>query len=208
MINIIFDFDGVIINSHKIKTLAFYNIFKSYGKNVGLLARKFHSENIGKSRYFKFKYILEKIINSKNIKKEMAILDKKFDLFVEKKLKKLSPSKYLIRFLKNSKNSRNIYISTGTPQAKIIKILKDKKLLKYFNKVYGAPYSKIHHIRRIKKNNKKCFFIGDSYEDFKTAKFTNVQFIMKINSENISLRKKIKVDTINSFKFLEKKLNY
>ena len=49
MINIIFDFDGVIINSHKIKTLAFYNIFKSYGKNIGLKARKFHTENIGKS---------------------------------------------------------------------------------------------------------------------------------------------------------------
>ena len=47
MINIIFDFDGVIINSHKIKTLAFYNIFKSYGKNIGLKARKFHTKNIG-----------------------------------------------------------------------------------------------------------------------------------------------------------------
>ena len=27
--NVIFDFDGVILNSHRIKTLAFYNIFKS-----------------------------------------------------------------------------------------------------------------------------------------------------------------------------------
>ena len=208
MINIIFDFDGVIINSHKIKTLAVYNIFKSYGKNIGLKARKFHTKNIGKSRYFKFKYILQKITNSKNTKKEMKILDKKFDLFVEKKLKKLSPSKYLIRFLKNSKNSRNIYISTGTPKAKIIKVLKDKKLLKYFNKVYGAPHSKINHIKKIKKNNEKCVFIGDSYEDFKAAKITNVKFILKINSENLPLRKKIKVNTINSFKFLEKKLNY
>jgi len=100
-----------------------------------LLAKKFHLENIGKSRYFKFKYILKKIIKSKNAKKEIAILDKKFDQFVEKKIKKISPSKYLIKFLINSKNSRNIYISTGTPQTKIIKILKEKKLLKYFTKV-------------------------------------------------------------------------
>ena len=70
-------------------------------------------------------------------------------------------------------------ISTGTPQAKIIKILKDKKLLKYFNKVYGAPYSKINHIKKIKKNNEKCVFIGDSYEDYKAAKVTNIKFIMK-----------------------------
>jgi len=208
MINIIFDFDGVIINSHKIKTDAFNNVFKSYGKNIGLLAKKIHLENIGKSRYFKFKYILKKIIKSKNAKKEIAILDKKFDQFVEKKIKKISPSKYLIKFLINSKNSRNIYISTGTPQTKIIKILKEKKLLKYFTKVYGSPNSKINHIKRIKKNNNKCFFIGDSYEDFISAKKTNIKFIMKINSENISLRKKIKFSTINSFKFLENKLKY
>ena len=197
-----------MINSHKIKTQAFYNIFKSYGKNIALKAKKFHTENIGKPRYFKFKYILEKIINSKNVKKEMKILDKKFDIFVEKKLKKLSPSKYLIGFLKNSKHSKKIYISTGTPQNKIIKILKSKNLLKYFNKVYGAPYSKINHIKKIKKNNEKCVFIGDSHDDFKAAKVTNIKFIMKINSENFYFRKKTKVNTINSFKFLEKKLHY
>ena len=148
MINIIFDFDGVVINSHKIKTLAFYDVFKSYGKNIGLAAKKFHTDNIGKSRYFKFKYILEKIIKSKNTQKEIVILDKKFDKFVEKRLKKLVPSKYLIRFLKNLEKSSNAYISTGTPQAKIIKILKEKQLLKYFDKVYGSPNSKITHINR------------------------------------------------------------
>ena len=36
---IIFDFDGVIINSHKIKTKAFYEIFKSYGKKIATKAR-------------------------------------------------------------------------------------------------------------------------------------------------------------------------
>ena len=52
--NIIFDFDGVIISSHKAKTEAFYEIFKSYGKNVAKKAKKFHERNIGKSRFFKF----------------------------------------------------------------------------------------------------------------------------------------------------------
>ena len=44
-LNIIFDFDGVIINSHLTKTLAFYNIFKVYGKNIALKAKKFHLNN-------------------------------------------------------------------------------------------------------------------------------------------------------------------
>ena len=42
--HIIFDFDGVILNSHKIKTKAFYKIFESYGKNIANKAIKFHKE--------------------------------------------------------------------------------------------------------------------------------------------------------------------
>ena len=40
--NVIFDFDGVILNSHRIKTLAFYNIFKKYGTDTAKRAKKFH----------------------------------------------------------------------------------------------------------------------------------------------------------------------
>jgi beta-phosphoglucomutase-like phosphatase (HAD superfamily) len=72
--HIIFDFDGVILNSHKIKTKAFYKIFESYGKNIANKAVKFHKQNIGKSRYFKFKFILQNIIKKKNIKERIISL--------------------------------------------------------------------------------------------------------------------------------------
>ena len=42
--NIVFDFDGVILNSHKVKTDAFYEIFKLYGKNVANKAKNFMKE--------------------------------------------------------------------------------------------------------------------------------------------------------------------
>lgn len=206
--NIIFDFDGVIINSHKIKTLAFFNIFKVYGKNIGLKAKKYHLDNIGKSRYLKFKFIIKNIQRSKITKTKLLLLDKKFDNFLEKKIKKMTPSKNLILFLKNKKNRRKMFISTGTPKDKIIKILKEKKLIKYFNKVYGSPKSKKSHIKEIKKNGKRTLFIGDSSEDFQAAKYSKVEFILKINSENVNLRKKIKLNKINSFKFLENKIGY
>lgn len=205
--NIIFDFDGVVINSHKVKTLAFSYIFRTYGKNVALRARKFHLDNIGRSRYYKFKYILKNILKLKYTQKHILKLDKKFDYFIEKKIEKMKPSEHLIKFLKNSKGIKNMYISTGTPQKKIIKILKKKKLFEYFNKVFGSPKTKIYHINQIKKNNEKCIFIGDSYEDFKIAKKKKIQFILKINSENIFFRKKNNLSRIHSFKFLEKKIN-
>ena len=77
----------------------------------------------------------------------------------------MTPSKALINFFKKKNRVWNLYISTGTPRTKIIKILKKKNLLIYFKKVYGSPSSKIYHINKITKNNKKSIFIGDSFED-------------------------------------------
>ena len=201
---IIFDFDGVIFNSHKVKTNAFYEIFKSYGKNIALKAKRFHENNIGKSRYFKFKFILKNIFNKKITKKEMLKLDHNFDVFIEKKISKMTPSKNLLKFLKSEKKNHNFYISTGTPQNKIIKILKDKKLFFFFKKIYGSPRSKIEHINEIKKKDKNIIFVGDSFEDYKVSIETKINFILKINSENVSFRKKINTRKIQSFKFLKK----
>ncbi len=201
---IIFDFDGVIFNSHKVKTNAFYEIFKSYGKNIALKAKRFHENNIGKSRYFKFKFILKNILNKKITKKEMLKLDHNFDVFIEKKISKMTPSKNLLKFLKSEKKNHNFYISTGTPQNKIIKILKDKKLFFFFKKIYGSPRSKIEHINEIKKKDKNIIFVGDSFEDYKVSIETKINFILKINSENVSFRKKINTRKIQSFKFLKK----
>ena len=64
--NIIFDFDGVIINSHKIKTNAFHEIFKDYGNNVAKKSKKYHQKNISKSRYLKFKFIIKNILKKKS----------------------------------------------------------------------------------------------------------------------------------------------
>ena len=101
--NIIFDFDGVIINSHKIKTKAFFLTFKSYGKTIANDSQKFHEKNIGKSRYYKFKFIFKKYLKKKIKKNEIKILDENYDNFTKNKIQKLKPSKHLLDFLKKIK---------------------------------------------------------------------------------------------------------
>ena len=149
---IIFDFDGVIFNSHKVKTNAFYEIFKFYGKNIALKAKLFHENNIGKSRYFKFKFILKNYLNKKITKKEILKLDQNFDAFVEKKLGKMKPSKNLLKFLKSEKKNHNFYISTGTPQNKIIKILKIKNYFSFLKKFMVHQDQKFNILTKLRKN--------------------------------------------------------
>ena len=59
--NLIFDCDGIILNSNKIKTDAFREVVSIYGKEASISLVKYHLQNGGISRYHKFNYFLNKI---------------------------------------------------------------------------------------------------------------------------------------------------
>ena len=63
-------------------------------------------------------------------------------------------------------------------------------------------------IKSIKKRNEKPLFIGDSLDDYRAAERTNINFLLKLNSENMSFRKSIKTKNIQSFKFLYKHIDF
>jgi len=205
---IIFDFDGVIVNSHKIKTKGFYYIFRNYGKKNAQKAQTYHLKNTGSSRYVKFNYILKNIINIKKIKNEQINqLDIAFSKYIENKFQKLKINNNLLKFLKSEYKNYKFFISSGTPQRDINKILNKLNIGKYFVKAYGSPSKKVNHIKNIKKKNSLNLFVGDSLEDYNSAKKMGIPFILKINSENIGLRKKYKFIKISSFKNFKKKVS-
>ena len=43
---IIFDFDGVILNSHNVKTKGFYKLFQNYGNLIAKKAESYHLKNV------------------------------------------------------------------------------------------------------------------------------------------------------------------
>ncbi len=57
--NLIFDCDGIILNSNKIKTDAFKEVVSHYGDKVAEELVNFHVMNGGISRYEKFNYFFE-----------------------------------------------------------------------------------------------------------------------------------------------------
>ena len=58
--SLIFDCDGVILNSNKIKTEAFRKILKKYNQNAVYEFINYHKNNGGISRYIKIKEFLKK----------------------------------------------------------------------------------------------------------------------------------------------------
>ena len=63
--NLIFDFDGVVLDSVKVKDNSFKKLVKKYKKNIRQKFYIYHKKNLGFSRENKFKYLFTKLLNKK-----------------------------------------------------------------------------------------------------------------------------------------------
>ena len=87
---IIFDFDGVILNSNHIKTKAFKDLYKDQKKNVLMNIIKYHKINTGISRVKKIEYFQKKILKKNYTQNEIHNKSKQFSNLVLDKVIKSS----------------------------------------------------------------------------------------------------------------------
>ena len=178
---LIFDFDGVILDSVNIKTYSFQEMYSHYGINVTKKVKNFHLDNGGMSRFKKFKYYEEVILKKKCTNNKINILSKEFESKVKHKIIKAPYINGAKRFLGNNYKKYKFFISTGTPQKEINEIVLEKKIKHLFKGVYGSPESKISHIKKIIKkynfNKEEILFVGDSKNDYEAASSQKINFV-------------------------------
>ena len=75
--SIIFDFDGVILDSNKAKGQAFVELFKNQNHKIKKKIYDFHINNIGKSRDYKIKHIINNVLKEKKYQKKIYLFYQK-----------------------------------------------------------------------------------------------------------------------------------
>lgn len=179
---VFWDFDGVILDSVDVKTKAFAEMFKRYGPNVQKKVIQYHLEHGGVSRYDKFRYYFESILNKPINSEQIENLSAEFSNHV---LNKVIESKFCNGALETLKMlKRNMipaYVVSGTPDDEIKLIVKRKNISHYFFEVHGSPSKKWEITQEILDrkgyNPRSCIFIGDSPSDYHAAQKTGMQFI-------------------------------
>lgn len=146
---LIFDFDGVICDSVNVKTDAFSELYKMYGKDVQKAVVQYHLDNGGISRFEKIKYFQKNILGVDIIEEDVNSLAKKFSELAKEKVIQSPYIPGVLEFIKRSSEIVPIYICTGTPEDEIFEILERKKLTPYFTGVYGSPKTKNEIIQSI-----------------------------------------------------------
>jgi HAD superfamily hydrolase (TIGR01549 family) len=178
---IIFDCDGVILNSNYVKTSAFYKAALPWGNELALKLRTYHTNNGGISRYEKFKYFLEEIIGPNNQNPQsLALLLQSYAELVHVGINacEIAPN---IPQLRAKTLGAKWLVASGSDQSELREIFKSRELDNYFDAgIYGSPKNKTEIIEELITSNQiegPILFLGDSRYDFEVAKYFSFDFI-------------------------------
>lgn len=177
---LIFDCDGVILNSNKIKTDAFYSVAKLYGEKAAKELVKYHVCYGGISRYHKFEYFLKAILGKKIQQDELDLLLDKFAKEVKKGLLECEITDGLEE-LRQKTSKCKWFLVSGGKQEELREIFRVRRIEKYFDGgIFGSPDTKEEILQREINNGniiKPAVFFGDTKLDYEIATKFGIDFI-------------------------------
>lgn len=176
---IVFDCDGVVLNSNKVKTSAFFQTALRYGEGAASALVDYHIENGGVSRYHKFTYFLENIVKDlSDASLQQLLQDYALNVRVGLLECDIAPR---IKELRAFTAQSNWLIVSGGDQKELRDIFRIRGLSSLFDGgIYGSPDNKEYIMaREIDKGNiaGSALFIGDSKYDYAAAKAVGIDFL-------------------------------
>ena len=182
---VIFDCDGVVLNSNFIKSKCFYLSVKDLGDKLAKDFINFHKKQGGLSRVKKYDYFIDNILPKYKIPlKNKTLLHKelitKYESLLQSHILKADLSPFIIK-LREQNNSVDWIMISGSDQMELREILKSKGIYELFNLgIFGSPSSKESLLKENIIQNKIKFpaiFFGDSKLDYYSAKKYEIDFL-------------------------------
>jgi len=203
---VIFDFDGVIVESVDIKTRAFAELFRKEGSNIVKKVVDYHLVNAGVSRYEKFRYIYRQILKRDLSEDEFKELCDRFTVLVTQAVVEAPYVKGAKDFLRKHAAKYRFFMVSATPQKEIEEIAGKRNITHFFETIYGAPTKKTSAVedmlRREAVNSQNAVYVGDAMSDYDAAKNNHVDFIARID-KNESMFSNIDCLKIKDLTYLE-----
>ena len=191
--NILWDFDGVILDSMKVRDWGFIEIFKKFNKDEVDKLIEYHRENGGLSRYVKIRYFYENILERPIKKEEVLDYAENFSFLMKTKLTdKSNLIQDSVRFIQGKFNDYNFHIVSGSDQEELRFLCHELDLSKFFLSIHGSPTAKKTLVKDLISNfnydKNKTILIGDSINDYDAAVKNDIDFYgyNEITLDNLS----------------------
>ena len=177
---VVFDCDGVILESVHVKTKAFGETVAEHGSEAVSKLLDYHMANGGVSRYQKFEWFYKKVLGRVITKDQLNALGERFKQasFAGVMGSPMVPGG--MECIKQMHGNLPMYVASGAPHDELVAVLSARNLLGFFKGVYGSPPGKAELLHRIIQDAgtraSETLMVGDSLTDLKAARSCGTQF--------------------------------
>ncbi len=178
---VLFDFDGVLVESVNEKTRAFAQIYREHGPEIEAKVVAHHLANGGMSRFDKFRIYQGEYLAADAGPAMVDALAERFAVMVEDSVCACPECEGAGALLAALHARVPLYVVSATPTEELQRIVARRQLTHYFEDVRGAPTAKRDHIADLISlggfRTERTLFIGDAMNDYNAAQAAVVRFI-------------------------------
>ncbi len=180
---LIFDLNGVIIESTGTNAQIYAQIFEPFGQQVVRQVVEHYKQFGGIPRQKRIELYLREFAKVEPTQELIDLLSEKFSKLYFESLKHARFVNGVFEFMQHTGKKYDKFLSSGAPQKDLPKILQILGLEQFFIQSFGAPQKKSEHIAQILKTYKypkhQVAFIGDSPKDREAARENGIIFIAR-----------------------------
>lgn len=184
---LVFDCDGVVLDSNKIKTDAFYQASLPYGQAAAEAMVEYHVANGGVSRYKKFAYFLKQIAPAQAaslLDLDLESMLQAYASHVREGLLNCEIAPGLESLRKKTPGARWLIVSGGD-QTELRDVFAQRGIAEWFDgNIFGSPDTKDEILaRELASGNIQhpALFLGDSKYDYQAASTAGLDFVFLSN---------------------------
>ena len=177
---LVFDCDGVILDSVPIKTRAFARLAEPHGEQAKDRFVMYHAAHGGVSRYKKFEWFFQEVLGRNITPEESAEWGR---LFTEYALDEVRSCRLIAGaqdVLDAWRGRLPLYVCSGAPREELHVILRERRLESYFEGIYGSPPAKARLLADIVARTglppETVLMIGDASTDRDAAGYAGTSF--------------------------------
>lgn len=178
---LVFDFDGVILDSASLKREAFAALYDDQPEPLRRAVRAYLGRRGGQPREVKFRHIEAHILGREATDASINDLCRRFKVDVERRILEAPAIPGALEFLARHRGCLPIYLLSATPEHELREITDQRGLTHYFDEVIGSPPDKVtglgHLLNRHGHRAPRTVMVGDSYNDYRAARSNGTGFL-------------------------------
>jgi beta-phosphoglucomutase-like phosphatase (HAD superfamily) len=179
---IVFDFDGVILESANIKTEAFLELYAEYPDKLQAI-REYHVGQAGISRYVKFEHIQRNILGLPYTDAVRKKVSAEFERLTRERIFRCPQVPGAETLLRGLRGRVLRIVGSGTPQAELELVVATRKMEDWFEELWGTPPMKADILRDVMARHnfspQQVLMVGDGMSDYDAARETGTHFLAR-----------------------------